>query len=193
MKEQFLKEHPFMIPLEKKMSEKRFAHTIRVARCAHTLASDHHVDPKQAVVAALLHDCAKNYDDDKLIKLANKYEIEMNKVEKAHPDLLHSKVGAYEAGHRYQVHHADVFNAIYYHTTGRPSMGMLEKIIYIADYIEPKRKAHPALEAIRSMAHQDLNQCMAMILKSTIDYLSKGSRQIDPLTLEAYHYYQQFL
>lgn len=193
MSEHFVEEHPFMKPLSEKLSEKRFKHTMRVAGCAHNLAKDHQSDAKSAVIAALLHDCAKNYDDKKLLKLAKKYDIVPNEAELGNPDLLHAKVGAYEAIHRYHVTKPDVFNAIYYHTTGRPSMSMLEKITYIADYIEPKRKDHGQLTYIRELAHIDLDQCMAVILGTTIDYLSTTDRNVDPLTQEAFDYYKQFM
>ena len=104
--------------------------------------------------------------------------------------LLHAKVGAYLAQSRYGVTVPDILNAIKYHTTGRPKMSKLEKILYIADYIEPGRKHVADLEQIRQVAYQDLDATMARILENTLAYLKTTDGQIDTMTEETYQYYK---
>lgn len=176
--------------LEKDLSSKRYEHTIRVAETAILLAKTHGYNERKAAVAALLHDCAKNYKNDKLIQYAEKYKIHMSSVAKENADLLHSKVGAWVAKEHYKVQDPDIFNAIAYHTTGRPSMGQLEKIIYISDYIEPGRKHRGRIDLIREVALKDLNLATYYILEDTLAYLAEKSKTKDPLTYESYQYYK---
>lgn len=176
--------------LEKDLSEKRYKHTLRVAVVAHELAIIHHCNTKNALVAGLLHDCAKNFSDKKLLKLADKYKLKLSEAEEDNADLIHAKVGAHIARDKYGADNADVFNAIAYHTTGRASMSLLEKIIYISDYIEPKRKHNGRLDLIRKTAKIDLNQTMLYILEDTLAYLETKDKTIDPLTKDCYNYYK---
>lgn len=176
--------------LKKDLSDSRYDHTIRVAETAYDLASAHGYRVEYAVVAGMLHDCAKNYKDSKLVKLAKKYKIHMSAAEMDNTDLLHSKVGAYVARDVYKAKNSDVFNAITYHTTGRPSMSELEKIIYISDYIEPGRKHKGRLELIRKLAPRDLDLAVLYILEDTLEYLGRKSKSKDPKTKEAYRYYK---
>lgn len=177
--------------LRSDLSSDRYEHTLRVASTAYDLAKDHGVNVKKATIAGYLHDCAKNYKDKKLLKYAKKFHIAISEAEKDNTDLLHAKVGAYIARDKFAVHDPDIFNAIAHHTTGRPSMSALEKVIYISDYIEPGRRHRGRIKLIREIAHKDLNQTMLYILEDTLEYLSKKSKTKDPLTKEAYHYYNQ--
>ncbi len=188
--ESILNNHKWESRLRKHLSTDRYEHTVRVARTAYELAISHHVDVKNAVVAGYLHDCAKNFKGEKLLKEAKKYHIAMSEAEENNTDLLHAKVGAYIARDKYGATDPDVFNAIAYHTTGRPSMSRLEKIIYISDYIEPGRKHKGRLELIRKIAPRDLDLAVCYILEDTLEYLGRKSKTKDPLTKEAYHYYE---
>ena len=96
--------------------------------------------------------------------------------------LFCSKVGGFLAMDEYHVQDMDVINAIVNHTTGRPNMSRLEKIIFIADYIEPGRKQAPNLKEIRKLAFMDLDQALLKILKDTLDYLKDAGGEIDPMT-----------
>ena len=168
---------------------KRFEHTLGVAYTAANLASIYNEDIDKAFIAGLLHDCAKCYSAEKNLKLCKIYNIVLNDVELSHTALLHSKVGAYLAEHKYKITDSDILNAILYHTTGRCNMSTLEKIIYIADYIEPTRKASPNLEESRKLAFQDLDQAMAFITGNILEYLYSLNLEIDTRTKETYEYY----
>lgn len=175
--------------MEEVQEPKRYFHTLGVAFTACSLAMCHDVNVEDAQRAGLLHDCAKCLSDKKLIEYCTKNHLEISEVELRNPYLLHGKVGAYLAESKYEINDQDILNAICYHTTGRPGMSKLEKIIFIADYIEPGRKQAPNLTEIRKIAFQDLDKAMLKILKDTLDYLASGNGEIDPMTQKTYDYY----
>ena len=107
--------------------------------------------------------------------------------------LLHAKVGAVYAKDKYGVEDEDILNAITYHTTGRPAMSLLEKIVFIADYIEPYRDPLLNLDEIRKIAYENLDQAIVMISENTLDYLKDIGVAIDTMTNETYEYYKSKL
>ncbi|MBQ9927767.1 MAG: bis(5'-nucleosyl)-tetraphosphatase (symmetrical) YqeK [Lachnospiraceae bacterium] len=179
--------------MEKNLDHKRFEHTLGVAYTAAALAMRYEVDILKAQTAGLLHDCAKCLSDEKRLSICEKHNIQMNEIEHNNPFLLHAKVGSYIAMKKFQIHDKDVINAILNHTTGRPGMSSLEKIIYIADYIEPGRKQAPNLAEIRKLAFQDLDLALVKILSDTLDYLKTTNTDIDPMTQQTYDYYKEFI
>ncbi|PKM55946.1 MAG: phosphodiesterase [Firmicutes bacterium HGW-Firmicutes-3] len=177
--------------LKKKLSPKRYEHTLSATKVAYELGKAHHYNPSKAALAGLLHDCAKHYSNKKLLRLCDRYHISKSKAEEVNSDLLHAKVGAFIAKEKYHVEDPDILNAIAYHTTGRPSMSTLEKIVYISDYIEPGRKHGGRLELIRRVAYQDLDKAMLYILEDTLEYLYHRKATIDPVTKDTYNYYKK--
>lgn len=177
--------------LSEELDKKRYAHTLGVAYTAVSLAMAHGTDMYNAYLAGLLHDNAKCISSEKKRKLCKKYDIVLNEAEDKNPDLLHAKLGAIRAREKYHVEDRAVLEAIKYHTTGKPAMTELEKIIYIADYIEPNRKMLPGLPEIRTTGFRDLNRAMVLILKNTLAYLREKGVFIDPMTLETYEYYKE--
>ncbi len=175
--------------LKDKLPKKRFEHSVGVEYTAATLAFVHGVDYNKAMIAGLLHDCAKYVPNDKKIQKCEKRNILISKVEYENPDLLHAKLSAIYAKEKYKVTDLEILSAITYHTTGKPDMTALEKIIYISDYIEPNRDSIPDIEIIRKEAYMDLDCCLLHILKNTMNYLGKKHSIIDPLTKETYNYY----
>jgi predicted HD superfamily hydrolase involved in NAD metabolism len=130
------------------------------------------------------------YDEDKFDD-CKKYKIELTDVEKRNPFLIHSKLGAVYANKLYGIDDEEVISAIRFHTTGKPDMTLLEKIIFIADYIEPGRDKAPNLKEIRQMAFIDIDEAMYMILKDTLDYLDKGEGEKDELTKDTFLFYKE--
>ncbi len=177
--------------LKKYMDENRFFHTQGVRFTAAALAMAHGVDYKKAELAGLLHDSAKCIPDAKKIRLCEKNEIEMTDIERENPFLLHAKLGAYIAEEKYDVRDPEILDAIRSHTTGKPGMTPLEQIIFIADYIEPRRNKSPNLLTIRRMAFRDLNEACYMILKDMLLFLQSRSSKIDPTTMEAFSFYEE--
>lgn len=172
------------------MTKSRYEHTLGVEFTAASLAMRYEVDIEKAELAGLLHDCAKCIDSEDTLDDCMKYNIELTDVEKRNPFLIHSKLGAVHAKKLYGVDDEDIISAIRFHTTGKPDMTMLEKIIFIADYIEPGRDKAPNLKEIRKMSFVDIDEAMYMILKDTLDYLDKGEGEKDELTRDTYLFYK---
>ncbi|MDE6950993.1 MAG: bis(5'-nucleosyl)-tetraphosphatase (symmetrical) YqeK [Lachnospiraceae bacterium] len=175
--------------IKKTQDKKRFEHTLGVTYTAACLAMCYDVDTERAQIAGLLHDCAKCLSNDKKVSLCKKQSIEINMTEAKNPFLLHAKAGAYLAEHKYGIGDEDILNAVRYHTTGRPGMSTLEKIVFIADYIEPGRDHSARLPELRRLAFQDLDRTLIEILKDTLSYLDGLENEIDPMTRRTYDYY----
>lgn len=176
------------------MNHRRFVHTQGVCYTCGCLAMRYGADMELAMVAGLLHDNAKCLDDEKMIRKCEKHHIDIRPIEREYPYLLHGKLGAFYAKKRFGVDDLQVQMAITYHTTGRPDMSLLEKIVFVADYMEPNRKPIPGLDEVRKMAFVDLDACVLQILENTISYLNhpeKKKRNMDMHTLEAYDFYRQ--
>lgn len=178
--------------METVLSSKRYAHTLGVAYTAAALAMAHGEPMEDAMIAGLLHDCAKSMHGSELVAICEKARLNVTAVERGNPTaLLHAKAGAYLAQHKYGVNNDNILNAIRYHTTGRPDMSRLEKILYIADYIEPNRKQLAELDMIRRIAFQDLDWTMEKILANTLSYLRTTDGQLDDMTVKTYNYYKR--
>ncbi len=177
--------------VEKVQDARRFEHTLGVEYTAAALAMRFGGDIEAARVAGLLHDCAKCLSDEKKLSICRKNHLSVTEVEKKNPFLLHAKVGACLARKKYGVENPDILNAIRNHTTGRKGMSLLEKIIFVADYIEPGRKHAPRLAEIRRLAFTDLDQVLVEILRDTLRYLESSDGDIDPMTEETWRYYSQ--
>lgn len=176
--------------MEKVLDPKRYEHTLGVAYTAAALAMRYGEDINNAVLAGMLHDCAKCLTNEKRLAICEKYNIAVNDAEHKNPYLLHTKVGSFLAMKKYGVTDKDVINAILNHTTGRPGMSLLEKIIWVADYIEPGRKQAPNLALIRKMAFEDLDQALLTALKDTLEYLHAGKMEVDTMTQRTYDFYR---
>lgn len=177
--------------LKRKLSESRFNHTTGVAYTAGCLAMRYEIDIDKAMIAGLLHDCAKNMTPDELFSFAVKKEINITEFERTKPDLLHAKVGAYLANKKYHIKEDDILDAISCHTTGKPNMTLLDKILYVADYIEPGRTKMPRLDVVRKEAFIDIDSCIRMILEDTLKYLKECDVVIDDMTQKTYDFYKK--
>ncbi len=175
--------------LKGKISDKRFEHSLGVEYTAACMAMRYGADIEKARLAGLLHDCAKGLPTGEKLEKARKHNLPVNKFEEKNPDILHAKLGAYYARYKYDVTDQEVLDAIQYHTTGRPNMSLLEKIIFVADYIEPNRKTIRDMAEIRKEAFLDLDQCVLHILKNTLDYLNDTTMDMDYMTQMTYNYY----
>lgn len=185
--------------LRKVLDGKRYQHTIGVAYTAVSLAMRYRVDLRQAELAGLLHDCAKfgpkkKQETDfyaKQIEKCEKYHIELSEVEQRNPALIHAKLGAYLAEHKYGVADLEILSAIRKHTTGTPDMTMLEKIVFLADSIEPGRKVFANLSEIRYTAFIDIDDAVYMVTKDTLAYLNTKRGAVDTMTVKTYEFYEQ--
>ncbi|MCF8000343.1 MAG: bis(5'-nucleosyl)-tetraphosphatase (symmetrical) YqeK [Halanaerobiales bacterium] len=160
----------------------RKEHTLSVVRAAVEIAKKYEADITKVKIAGLLHDYARNFDNEKLLKIVENNNIEIDDLEKELPALLHSPVGAFLAKKDFEVKDPQIINAIRYHTIGRPNMSLIEKIIFVADVIEPNRK-FPGVEQIREKTKTDIDKAVILVCDFTIKYNIERRRIIHPNTL----------
>jgi predicted HD superfamily hydrolase involved in NAD metabolism len=175
--------------LKKEMDESRYEHTIGVMYTCGALAMRYGYDLEKAMLAGLMHDCAKCMPNAKKLKMAEKNHLDISELERKNPFMLHAKLGALLAQKKYDIDDEEILSAIRWHTTGRPQMSLLDKIVYVADYIEPKRDKAPNLKEIRQMAFEDLDQALLKILEDTLGYLGDSPDEVDSMTKLTYEYY----
>ena len=176
--------------LRKVLTPSRYMHTLGVEAMAVELGERYKIDKDRLAVAALLHDYAKCMSGETKRKLCRKYQIEISPIEEKNLDLLHAKLGAYIAQDKYDIQDHELLDAIYYHTTGKPDMSDFAKIIYIADAIEPGRGNPEYLENARKLVNESLNTTMKYLLEESMKFLAYKEKEVDPLTQQAYEYYQ---
>ena len=177
--------------LRDRLNEHRYEHTIGVADTAVKMAEAFNVNPNQAYLAGILHDCAKYFDDTELLAICAENDVKVTQIEQKKPFLLHCVVGEIVAKQRYHITDEEVLSAIRWHTTGKADMSDLEKIIFAADYIEPNRTGLPKLEYLREISTKDLDLLVKCILENMMEYLKSTGEEIEEHTLEAYNYYKE--
>lgn len=178
--------------LKQNLDKERYTHTLGVAYTGAALAMNYDTDVGKAYIAGLLHDCAKCIPNKEKIALCRKYGLNVTDSEERNPFMLHAKLGSYLAEKEYGINDKEISSAILYHTTGRPDMTLLEKIIFTADYIEPGRDKAKNLKEIRTLSFRDLDAAVEQICRDTLQYLSGMQTEIDPATRETYNYYKKF-
>lgn len=176
--------------LSKTLKHKRFVHSLGVAYTAANLAMRYSYDMNKAFTAGLLHDCAKYMSDEDIIEYCNKHDITLSNIEIDNPALIHAKAGVYMAKSKYDIDDIEILDSIRWHTTGHSAMEIHEKILFVADYIEPNRTHDSDLSLIRNMAYEDIDACIAKIYENTINYITGSSKRLDPASKEAYEYYK---
>lgn len=169
------------------LGEKRTQHVLSVERKTLELCQIYNVDEIQGRTAALYHDFAKRMSLEESIGILEKYNYPYDGMEAKSMDLLHSKVAGVLAQHRYDIKNKSVIEAIMYHTTGRAGMGVLAKIIFIADAIEESRK-YPKVETYREIAKKDLDKALQLILDGQIIFLINEKKVIHPDTVHTRNY-----
>lgn len=179
--------------LKKRLQKERYRHTVGVAYTAAALAMKYEFDIQKAFLAGLLHDCAKAYKSSKYLQMASVYDISVSDSEEKNPSLLHAKLGACLAKSVYGINDEDILNSIIFHTTGRPGMTLLEKIVFTADYIEPGRYKQKRLDEIRKTAFENIDLCIFMISEDTVSHLKTKPDAIDPNTELTYLYYKKLV
>lgn len=168
------------------LSEKRFTHSLNVAKAAQELAEFNHCDIEKAYIAGLLHDITKELPIEEQLKLLQIGNIELTEAEKASPALWHSTTAAVYAKENLGIEDEDILNAIRYHTSGRAGMSILEKVIYLADSISEERHYHD-VDEVRAAAKRNLNEGVMRKLKFAINALTAKDRPICSNTIDAYN------
>lgn len=174
----------FRKKLKKILKPGRYEHTLGVTETAEKLAKRWGADPEKAKAAGMLHDCAKAMSLKELQKAAIQAEIDADPMMFASTALLHAPVGAWIAEKEYGVTDPEVLSAIASHTVGKPEMSLLDKIIFLSDYIEPGRD-FPGVEKVREEAVKDLDRAVLDSMSGTISHLAGTGALIHPRTVEA--------
>jgi predicted HD superfamily hydrolase involved in NAD metabolism len=162
----------------------RYAHTVRVARMAARLARAHGADPRRARLAAMLHDLARLYSAERLLRECAERGMPVDAFERAHPVVLHARLGAELARERFGVEDESVLSAIRKHTLADPVMSPLDEIVFLADGLEPGRDFADRAE-LAELAFRDLSAAMRAVLASSVLYLRRSGLAIAPQTRAA--------
>ncbi|HEM9941318.1 TPA: bis(5'-nucleosyl)-tetraphosphatase (symmetrical) YqeK [Streptococcus agalactiae] len=181
----------FLSKVRHMMSDKRFNHVLGVERAAIELAERYGYDKEKAGLAALLHDYAKELSDDEFLRLIDKYQPDPD-LKKWGNNIWHGLVGIYKIQEDLAIKDQDILAAIAKHTVGSAQMSTLDKIVYVADYIEHNRD-FPGVEEARELAKVDLNKAVAYETARTVAFLASKAQPIYPKTIETYNAYIPYL
>lgn len=169
--------------LKKVLSAKRYQHSVGAWHIAAELAKRFGADAHKAALAGLLHDCAREMSNDNLLKTAVDFGIVVDSLERSCPVLLHAPVSAKFAAEKYGVQDKEILRAITLHTTGGVKMSKLDKIIFLADFIEPAR-AYPGVDKLRELACEALDKAVLAAFNQTIYHLLNKQMVIHPASVD---------
>lgn len=170
------------------VSEKRYAHTIRVCEEAVQLARHYKVDEEKVMIAALFHDYCKDEPVQLLKDKVMQYDLPTSLFQ-YDDELLHGPVAAKELIYKFNINDQIIYDAIYYHTTGRPNMSFIEKVVFLADYIEPNRFFN-GIDVVREAAYRNMDEAIALALYNSIHFLENKGVIVHPLSIDAYEFYK---
>lgn len=174
--------------LKENLNEERYFHTLGTAECAKGLAEKYNLDCEKAYLAGLLHDCAKCFSNEKLLDIIHK-NLDVEECEMLNYKTLHAPVSAYISEKEFNIQDKEVLSAIRWHTLGKLEMSDFEKIIFLADKIEPNTRDKEYSECIRALLNEEngLNKALLKCYKETIKSLVKRDLKISMLTIEIYN------
>lgn len=172
----------FLSVLRQRLSDETISHCVFTAEFMASYATQAGITNDQAVTAGLLHDLCKEMADDDLLATAGKYGIAPNETQQAKPGLLHGPVAAEECRRLLDVDD-DVYEAIYWHTTGRPGFGKLGIALYFADFSEPMRKRPEAAEARLRLRKDGFHKALRFVANSRFEHL-RTKDHVDPVSAE---------
>ena len=169
------------------LSAKRYDHVMSVASYAVYLSSFHGINAYDAYIGAIAHDCTKYLDDGGQLEYFAKNNIELCDDDRASPKIWHQISGAHFAKHTLGIDNDDILNAVRYHTTGRAGMSKLEKLVCLADSIEPTRN-YDGVENMRKTAERDLDSALLLSFERLIEYVKQRGLSMNKTTLTARDY-----
>lgn len=173
--------------LRERLGAKRLKHTINVVNEALKLAKRYNASEDKVKIAALLHDYAKDITLEDSLELIKEYGLKLDDIIMTSSELIHGPLGAKMVKDHFNIGDQEILNAIEFHTTGRANMSTVEKIVFLADFIEPERD-FDGIEKIRFKATVNLDKAVLMALDSTIYYLIEKKNIIHVNTVNARNY-----
>jgi predicted HD superfamily hydrolase involved in NAD metabolism len=171
--------------VKQQLTDHRYQHTLGVMETAIALAKQYGGDEQKAELAAIFHDYAKFRPKEEMKEIIISQGFSEDLLH-FNSELWHAPVGTYLVEKEAGINDPEVLDAIRYHTSGRPGMTLLEKIIYLADYIEPGRH-FPGVEEVREEAKSNLDQALIMAIKNTMIFLMKKNQTVYPDTFYTYN------
>lgn len=178
--------------LKEELSERRYKHSLNVSHESMKLAVRYGVDVDKAEIAGLIHDCTKEMSVEAQMCYLNKYSIELDIIFNNIKELLHGQSGCLIAREVFEINDEEILSGIKYHITGKENMSLLEKIIYLADYIEPQRNFKEVVE-LRKLAYKNIDLAMIKALNMSIKHMVSKNKIIHPDTVLARNYIIQRL
>lgn len=175
---------PMIKKLKESLSAERFIHSVNVMETAEKLALHYGADPQKARIAGLLHDCGKIASGEKIVQISKEYNSVPDEISRSEPGLLHAPLGTVLAKQIYGIEDEEILSAIRTHTTGCRDMSLLQKIVFIADYIEPGRDFE-GVDGIRREAFNDLDAAIIKALDYTIKHVIDRGMLLHPDTVNA--------
>ncbi|MGN0467543.1 MAG: bis(5'-nucleosyl)-tetraphosphatase (symmetrical) YqeK [Acutalibacteraceae bacterium] len=176
----------FKTLLSERLEEKRFIHSLNVAESAVCLAEKYGADKDKAYIAGLLHDCTKNENANTQLQMMTDDGIILSQTEQSNKKLWHAISGEVYARKVLKIEDKEILGAIRYHTTGKAGMTLLEKIIYIADYISAERD-YPDVSVMRELSEKSLEEAALYSLKFSLKNLSQNERVIHCDSVDFYN------
>ena len=167
----------------------RYTHSLGVMETAVKMAHRFGADPEKARLAGLLHDCAKDIDCDEMLPLCDKLGVALDPVKREQKGLIHADLGAKLLETEFGITDPEIIGAVKYHTLGRENMTDLEKILYLADMIEPNRRSYDGLEELRRLCKTNLNCAMLFGVERSIDHIRHKRKKLHSQTLAAQQYF----
>lgn len=175
------------------LTEHRYVHSLGVMETAEKLALLFGADREKAVIAGLLHDCAKQIEKPVQLAMCEKLGLELDAVKRENPALLHAELGAELAEKEFGVDDPEILGAIRYHTLARKNMTDLEKILYLSDMMEPNRRDYEGLAELRDISEKNLDEATLFGLELTIAHVERKGQILHKQTMEAEKYYRNLL
>jgi nicotinate-nucleotide adenylyltransferase len=171
-----------------RLSERRFNHSMAVAKCSAELAEKNGADAHKAYTAGLIHDICKEQkkEEQRELLIKSGYGDKFGLLES--PSLWHGFAGAYFCEKELHIDDSEILEAVRWHTTGRPAMSALEKCVFVGDAVSTDRR-YSDIERLRELAYTDLDACIPELCKSTMSAIFHKNLKLSILSVDTYNYY----
>lgn len=173
-------------------NERRYWHSISVALTAVNLANIYGADKDEALISGLLHDYCKALNLQELFEWCKEYDVNLSEEDKMSDGCIHGFLAAKVCKVKYDIND-NIYNAIYFHTCGRPNMTVLEKVIYMSDFIEPLRRFRDKIDDIRKLTYTNIDEAIVLATEKSLEFLTKKEKYIHSNTIKTHEYYKNLI